>query len=388
MRAAKAISQAFPVLIGLLMALLGASPSVAGPALLFEPTTGKVLYAEDQDNLWFPASLTKIMTAYATFHAIKEGKVHLDDKITCSLVATLQPPSKVGLPVGGELTVDLALQAVIVKSANDVTVMLAEAVAGSETAFVALMNQHARRLGMTRTNFVNTNGLPDPGQHTTARDLAKLARAVVSEFPEYAHYWAAPEVRIGKRRLGTHNALLKTFPGADGLKTGFTCDSGFNVVASATRDGRQLMAVVLGESSGNERAIRAASLLEHGFLNYGWKELFTSVTLDTLGADPAAKDLVSVRDSVVSWDCGNGRRRANEVAKRNKDLKAKVKAAKKKNSGSDAKDTQPALRGTNGAQLIVPPATAKARPAQQAPTNKAAAAEPVPQPARAAVKTP
>ena len=175
--------------------------ATAGPALLFEPSNGKVLYAEDADNLWHPASLTKIMTAYLAFEALKEGKLKIDDKVTCSLVATLQPPSKVGLPVGGELTVDLALQAVIVKSANDVTVMLGEAIAGSETAFVQKMNATAKRLGMSRTIFVNTNGLPDPGQVTTARDLAKLARAVVVEYPEHAHYWSAPDAANSKSAI-------------------------------------------------------------------------------------------------------------------------------------------------------------------------------------------
>jgi len=149
--------------------MTAATPAAAGPALLFEPANGKVLYFEEPDSLWHPASLTKIMTAYLTFEAIKEGKLRLEDKIPCSLVATLQPPSKVGLPVGGELTVEQALQAIIIKSANDVTVMLAEAVAGSETAFVKKMNETARRLGMSRTNFVNTNGRGagrDIGQRT------------------------------------------------------------------------------------------------------------------------------------------------------------------------------------------------------------------------------
>ncbi|MEQ1719335.1 MAG: D-alanyl-D-alanine carboxypeptidase, partial [Hyphomicrobium sp.] len=263
--------------------------------------------------------------------------------------------------------------------------MLAEAVAGSETNFVVLMNQTAQKLGMTRTNFVNTNGLPDPGQYTTARDLAKLARAVVLQYPEYAHYWSLPEVRIGKRRLGSHNALLKTFPGADGLKTGFTCDSGFNVVASATRDGHKLMAVVLGESSGNERAIRAASLLEHGFINYGWKDLFNQTSIDTLAADPGAKSLVSVRDTVVAWDCGNGRRRAraNTVAARNKALQAKVSAAKAKGGAKkkgEAQDARPplkdqALKGTQTLPEKAPRAkAASAAPASAAPAPAAAPA--------------
>jgi D-alanyl-D-alanine carboxypeptidase len=373
MRAATACFQATLLSLAIWATLaLAATGAAAGPALLFETSNGKVLYAEDPDSMWFPASLTKIMTAYVTFNAIKAGKLKLDDKVSCSLVATLQPPSKVGLPVGGELTVDIALQAVIVKSANDVTVMLAEAVAGSETAFVQVMNATAKGLGMTRTNFVNTNGLPDAGQYTTARDLAKLSRAVVNEYPEYAHYWTLPEVRIGKRRLGSHNALLKTFPGADGLKTGFTCDSGFNVVASATRDGHRLMAIVLGESSGNERAIRAASLLEHGFQNYGWKDLFNQTNIDTLAIDPGAKSLVSVRDTVVAWDCGNGRRRVRAVTARNKALKDKVVAAKAKGVSkkkAEPNEARPALKGTP----------------EKAPAAKAASAAPAaPAPAPAA----
>jgi D-alanyl-D-alanine carboxypeptidase len=227
----------------------------------------------------------------------------------------------VGLPVGGEMTVELALQALIIKSANDVAVMLAEAVSGSEQAFVAKMNETAKRLGMTRSNFVNPNGLPAPEQVTTARDLAKLSNAILANFPEYARYWSMPDMRLGKRRLGSHNALLRTFEGADGLKTGFTCDSGFNVVASATRNGKRLMAVVLGEPSGNERALRAASLLEHGFMNQGWKSVFDTTSLESMPVPPEARGIISVRDTVIAWDCGN--RRVN-IAKRNKELKRKV----------------------------------------------------------------
>lgn len=326
-------------LIAALLALVFSAPATAGPALLFEPSTGKVLYSEDQDSLWYPASLTKVMTAYLAFEAIKTGQIKLDDKIACSLVATLQPPSKVGLHVGAQLTVEKALQAVIIKSANDVTVMLAEAIAGSETAFVARMNDTAKRLGMSRTHFVNTNGLPELGQVTTARDLAILARAVVSEYPQYSHFWAMPDMRIGKKRLGSHNALLRSYPGADGLKTGFTCDSGFNVIASATRDGRQLMAIVLGESSGNERTVRAASLLEHGFQNYDWKQLFNTTNIQNMPIDPSAKGVISVRETVVAWDCGNNKRRANAGARKKP---AKVKAAAKKKDGAAAAHAAPA----------------------------------------------
>jgi D-alanyl-D-alanine carboxypeptidase len=319
-------------LVALSTAVVASPAATAGPALLFDVSNGQVLYAEDPDDSWYPASLTKIMTAYLAFEAVKSGKLTLDQKIPVSEAANVQPPSKVGLPVGGELQVELALQALVVKSANDVAVMLAEAISGSEAAFIVKMNETAKRLGMTRTNFVNPNGLPAPDQATTARDLAKLARAVIKDYPEYARLWVMPEMRIGKIRLTTHNALLRTFEGADGLKTGFTCDSGFNVVASATRDNRRLVAVVLGEPDGTSRAIRAASLLEHGFSLQGFKTLFNSTTIDNLSMSKDLKSLVSMRTAVTSWSCGNRPKRVPVAKKINKvaEIKAKVVAAKTK----------------------------------------------------------
>ena len=304
-----------------------ASPANAGPTLLFDAGDGTVLYAEDADMLWHPASLTKIMTAYLTFEAIKAGKITLETKITTSEAANAQPPSKVGLPVGGSMTVDLALKALIIKSANDVAVMLAEAVSGTEADFIGRMNATAKRLGMSRTVFVNPNGLPAPEQVTTARDLAKLSRAVLKDFPDYAPLWSMADMRIGRRRLGTHNGLLKTYEGADGLKTGFTCDSGYNVVASATRDGRKLMAVVLGESSGRDRTIRAQSLLEHGFQTREWKGLFQkTASLESMPLVADDKSVTSVRQSVVTWSCG-GRARVRPVGAKARVAKAKAKPA-------------------------------------------------------------
>jgi D-alanyl-D-alanine carboxypeptidase len=269
---------------------------------------GNVLYAEDHDLPWHPASLTKIMTAYITFVAIQDGTLTLETKIGCSKLANSQGPTKVGLPVGATITVEAALQSLIMKSANDVAVMLAEAVSGSHEAFVDYMNGTAGRLGMTRTKFANANGLPDPQQVTTARDMGKLAAAVVRDFPQYAPMWSMLEMRIGKLRLHTHNGLLTNYAGADGMKTGFICDSGFNVVASATRAGRKLIAVVLGESTGQERSVRAAGLLEHGFHTYRWKSLFTPRTLDTLPVDENAKLSVTKARRVISHVCGTGGR--------------------------------------------------------------------------------
>jgi D-alanyl-D-alanine carboxypeptidase len=331
-------------------------PTMAGPALLLDSADGRVLYAEDQDHLWHPASLTKIMTAYLTFEALKSGQLTLDKKISVSELAYTQPPSKIGLPVGGEITVELALKALIIKSANDVAVMLAEAIGGSHDAFVQRMNETAKRLGMSRTVFVNPNGLPAPEQVTTARDLVKLSRAVLTDFPEHAQLWSMWNMQIGRRRLWTHNNLLRTYDGADGLKTGFTCDSGFNVVATATRDNRRLIAVVLGETTGRERAVRAASLLEHGFQSNGWKALFGSDTIDRLPLGEA-KPPVAMRQSIFSWDCGNRPRRA--VAR----VKAKPAAPPvKKAAVQPAANGQPpaAAAPAPAAPATSPPAPAKA----------------------------
>ena len=326
----------FPTLVVAVLLAALATRAVAGPALLFDAADGRILYAEDLDNQWHPASLTKIMTAYVTFEALKEGKLTMETKIGCSELASSQPPSKIGLPVGAEMTVEKALQALVVKSANDVAVMLAEAVSGSQEAFVERMNATAARLGMTRTKFVNANGLPAAEQITTARDLAKLAAAIVRDYPEHAQLWSMLEVRLGKLRLHSHNGLLTHYAGADGMKTGFICDSGYNVVASATRDGRKLIAVVLGEQTGADRTFRAANLLEHGFQTQGWKALFGTQTLDTLPIAEDAKGPTTMRDTVVSYECGT-RRAVAKVRKKGRDVSEKgSKGAKQAKSAQRA----------------------------------------------------
>jgi D-alanyl-D-alanine carboxypeptidase len=259
----------------------------AGPALVIEAASGLVIYAEDADASWHPASLTKLMTAYIAFQAIRDGKLSLEDSITCSQHALSQPPSKIGLPVGAQMSVDLALKALIVKSANDVAIMLAEKVAGSEAAFVEMMNQTAQRLGMMQTRFFNANGLPHPEQVTTARDMALLAQALLKEFPQHAYLYSLPAFKLGNRFMRSHNSLLRTFDGADGMKTGFICASGYNVVASARRGDHQIVAVVLGERSNASRTVRAASLIQHGFDTIGWKSLF-STALSQVEIDAAA----------------------------------------------------------------------------------------------------
>jgi D-alanyl-D-alanine carboxypeptidase len=250
-------------------AALASRPVAAEALLLVEADTGKVLRAENATYPWYPASVTKLMTTYTTLRAVKEGRITFDNLFVVSANAAAQSPTKMGFPVGTQVTVDNAIKMMMVKSANDMAVLLAEGVSGSIENFAAEMNRNALRLGMTQTNYVNPNGLPADEQITSARDLAILARALIREFPEYDMYWHLPGIKFGKRVVRNYNTLLGRYPGADGMKTGFICASGFNLVASATRDGRRLIAVVLGAPSSAVRAVKAAHLLEQGFNSAG-----------------------------------------------------------------------------------------------------------------------
>jgi D-alanyl-D-alanine carboxypeptidase len=233
--------------------------------LLVEVDSGKVLHAENATIPWYPASVTKLMTAYVTLRAIKEGRVSFDTLLPFSANAVAQAPTKMGFAVGTTVTIDNALKMLMVKSANDIAVVLAEGVGGSIEKFSDLMNSHAQRLGMTQSHFVNPNGLPADEQITSARDMAILARTILREFPEYDFYWKLPGIRFGKTVMRNHNNLMGRYPGVDGMKTGFICASGFNVVATATHDGKRLIAVVFGSPSPAVRAVKAAQLFERGF---------------------------------------------------------------------------------------------------------------------------
>ncbi|WP_028348111.1 serine hydrolase [Bradyrhizobium murdochi] len=259
------------ILLATALAVITPRAVHAEALLVVEADTGKVLQADNATMPWYPASVTKIMTAYVTLKAVKEGRLSLDTLLTVSPVAASQSPSKMGFPPGTQVTIDNALKMMMVKSANDMAVVLAEGVGGSVEGFSAIMNQTALRLGMTQTSYVNPNGLPADGQVTSARDLAILARAVIRDLPEYEYFMQIPSIRYGRRVTQNFNKLIGRYPGADGFKTGFICASGYNLVASATRNGKRLIAVVLGASSGQARAIRAAQLLERGFGNgLGW----------------------------------------------------------------------------------------------------------------------
>jgi D-alanyl-D-alanine carboxypeptidase len=256
------------LLTGVLLAALCAAspaPARAEALLLVDVESGKVLRAEDAGRAWHPASVTKLMTLYTTLRAVKEGRLKLDTPLKVSAAALSQRPTKMGFKVGTVVTVDNAIKMMMVKSANDMAVVLAEGVGGSVGGFAAMMNTNAKALGMVQSNFVNPNGLPDDRQVMSARDLAILARALIHDFPEYDDYWHVHSIRFGKRVIANYNKLLDLYPGADGMKTGFICASGFNLVATATRNGRRLIAVVLGAPSASVRTFHAARLLEEGF---------------------------------------------------------------------------------------------------------------------------
>lgn len=261
-------------LIGLAAAVAAAS-LVCGPAavaaadrhaeLVIDAVSGDVLRAREANARWQPASLTKMMTIYLTFAEIEAGNLALDETLTVSDSAAAQPPTELGLDEGETITVEKAIQAVIVRSANDAAVVLAERIAGDEDAFARRMTEEARRLGMNATVYRNASGLPDPGQVTTAHDQALLGRALLADFPQHYHFFAQSQLRYANRTLSGYNGLLVSYEGADGIKTGFTCDSGYNIVASAVRGERRLIAVYLGGLSNGVRNAKVAALLNEGF---------------------------------------------------------------------------------------------------------------------------
>ncbi len=253
------------ILLAAVLSVTASEAFAGGPSLLFDPATREVISQDRAGEPWYPASLTKLMTAYVVFQKLRAGRLKLDQKLPVSALANSQPPSKIGVPAGQKVGVDFALQALLVYSANDMAYVLAEAASGSVPAFAAEMNAEARRLGMTGSHFVNPNGLFDPRNISTARDIAILVSAILGEFPEYDHYFSQDTLRVGKRRLANRNSLLRQMPEADGMKTGFVCSSGFNLVATAERDGRRLGAIIFGANSGKHRADLAEMLLVDGF---------------------------------------------------------------------------------------------------------------------------
>lgn len=265
------------VLSGLFASITSAR---ANPVVVVDVNSGKVLFSEQATAPWYPASITKLMTTYVALKAVRDGNIRMDSLLTVSKNSASLPPSKMGFKPGSQIRLDNALKIIMVKSANDVANTIAEGVGGSTGTFVEMMNRNAEYLGMVNTHFVNPHGLPDERQQTSARDMAILGRTLLLEFPEYNDLFHIGAIQFGKRVMRNTNGLIGRYPGADGMKTGFICAAGFNVVASATRGNRQLLTVILGAPSASERTLMAASLFDRGFSTAS----FFSPTLDSLPA--------------------------------------------------------------------------------------------------------
>ncbi|MBO5105908.1 MAG: D-alanyl-D-alanine carboxypeptidase [Clostridia bacterium] len=273
----------------------------AKSTVLMEPHTGKVLYEMNADEQLAPASITKIMSLLLVMEAIENEKLTLATKVSCSEHAASMGGSQIWLEVGEEMTVDELLRASVIASANDATVALAEAVSGSEEAFVVLMNKRAKELGMKNTTFKNACGLDEDGHLTTGRDVAIMASALIkhSLIKKYSTVWM-DALRNGKSELTNTNKLVRYYNGATGLKTGTTSKAGCCVAATAERDGMELVAVVMGGENSNERFTGAKKLLDYGFANWS----FTVLT-------PDIKDIESIpvlkgMEKQISVDLGGG----------------------------------------------------------------------------------
>ncbi|WP_108659774.1 D-alanyl-D-alanine carboxypeptidase family protein [Acuticoccus kandeliae] len=242
-----------------------AAPTIAArayAAIVVDANSGKILHEDGARSLRYPASLTKMMTLYLLFEQLESGRLTTASALQVSAEAASRPPTKLGLKAGSTVTVDTAARALAVRSANDVAVVVAENIAGSEEAFAGMMTRKARQLGMSQTNFHNASGLPDPLQYTTAMDMAILGRALYDRYPRYAKYFELEELTYNGRTWKNTNKLLNKVEGVNGIKTGYIRDSGYNLCTSVQRGGKHIIACVLGGKSGTARNKKMEELIE------------------------------------------------------------------------------------------------------------------------------
>ena len=277
----------------------GASAASATPYLVIDADSGQVLVEHEATEVWYPASLTKLMTVYVALDAVRAGRLTMDTPLVVSARAASQQPSKMGFRPGTEVTLDNALKMLMVKSPNDVAVTVAEGVSGSVEAFAVEMNADAQKLGLHESHFVNPNGLHNPEHVSSARDMAMIGRALLREFPERASLFDIGALQLDAQIIRNHNGLLGRYPGADGMKTGFTCPAGFNVVASANHYGRHLITVVLGAPSAKLRNQEAADLFDRGFAMGGGSGSLDSLPSGVGAPNPRAN--VCLHRSAVSF---------------------------------------------------------------------------------------
>jgi D-alanyl-D-alanine carboxypeptidase len=255
------------ILMPVWLLLMPASSYGRHAAIMIDADNGAVLHEENATHSWYPASLTKVMTLYMTFDALKAGQIHLYDTLTASYHASRQPTSKLGLRPGDTLTVEDAILALITRSANDAAVVLAEHLGGTEESFAVKMTTKAHTLGMYDTHFMNATGLPHQWQVTTSRDLAILAWKTMRNFPNYYPYFSSHSFYYKGRELRGINKFTATYPGAEGMKTGFTCGSGYNLISVASQNGKRLIGVIMGGMTSAERYQLMIHMMDDGFAN-------------------------------------------------------------------------------------------------------------------------
>ncbi|MBS0384178.1 MAG: D-alanyl-D-alanine carboxypeptidase [Proteobacteria bacterium] len=270
-------------------------------AIVMDARSGEVLLDDHAEEMRYPASLTKMMTLYMVFDALRRGEITLDTRLTASRNAARQPPSRLGLRRGNSINVDQAIRAIAVLSANDVATMVAERLGGSESRFAAEMTARARSLGMTETRFVNASGLPDPLHHSTARDLAILAQALWRDFPQYYGYFQTESFSWGRRDSRNHNHLLGQVQGLDGIKTGYTRASGFNLATSTERAGHRVIVVVLGGESAAARDSQVEYLIDGAFEEFARR---TDPNAAQLASLPTHRLDIRLAPSVLSASAG------------------------------------------------------------------------------------
>src|SRR5438874_10430536 len=287
----------------ILLSSMLAAPVMAQPvyeAIVLDAQTGQVLRELNPDVSTQPASLTKMMTLYLTFEALNQGRLRLDQYLRVSDYAATRAPSKLGLVPGESVTVHDVILGIVTKSANDAAVVLAEALGGSEGAFAQQMTWKARQLGMNSTVYYNANGLPDPNQRTTARDIARLALALYHQFPREYRYFSTRAFVFRGQEMRNHNHLMEWYPGLDGIKTGYVNASGFNLAASAVRDGHRLIGVIMGGQSPGWRDRQMAGLLDQGFGDLGTgqaaaRPVIAAVTPTVMSTTPQAQTAAASR---------------------------------------------------------------------------------------------
>lgn len=346
-------------------------------SVVIEARSGNLLSAANGDEIRHPASLTKMMTLYLLFEAMRAGRLDLGSPVRFSVNASSQPPSKLGVPAGGTISVETAILSLVTRSANDVASAVGEMLGGDEDNFARMMTQRARSLGMTRTTFRNASGLPDPEQVTTARDMALLGRRLFLDYPDRYAYFATTHFAHGRRVIRNHNGMLHDYPGTDGIKTGFINASGFNIVTSAQRDGVRLVGAVFGGNSWSQRNSHMADLLDDGFERMGVRRVPTLNPPAAITMARAPREAVAPRrEAAAPRQDLAGPRRGNIATRQVPTPQAQGSAGSSARTITMPPRPQPRLVATTQPRLVVtrPPRRATATPTRATPARPPARA--------------